>query len=130
MKLLLNLGLAKIALILSILLSIIYPLRVLNKKLYDNRSKILNTINELLRKHHKKIGIALILTGLIHGIYSSKAILSFNLGTITWVVSVILGLNFMLRKKFFNSKPWMYYHRILTLIFLMLMLMHILVVKI
>ncbi|XAM45587.1 hypothetical protein TPDSL_20950 [Terrisporobacter petrolearius] len=85
MKLLLNLGLAKIALILSILLSIIYPLRVLNKKLYDNRSKILNTINERLRKHHKKIGIALILTGLIHGIYSSKTILSFNLGTITWI---------------------------------------------
>lgn len=130
MKLLLNLGLAKISLVLSILLSIIYALRILNKKLYDNKNKILNTTNKLLRRHHKKMGIALVLTGLIHGIYSSKTVLSFNLGTITWVLSVMLGLSFMLRKKLPNSKPWMYYHRILTLIFLILMLMHILVVKI
>ncbi|MPN13211.1 hypothetical protein SDC9_160531 [bioreactor metagenome] len=129
MELLLNLGLAKISLVLSILLSIIYSLRILNKKLYNNKNKILNTINKLLRKHHKKMGISLVFTGLIHGIYSSKTILSFNLGTITWVVSVILGLNFMLRKKLPNYKPWIYYHRILTLIFLVLMLMHILVVK-
>ena len=76
------------------------------------------------------MGISLIIAGLIHGIYSSDSVLSFNLGTIAWVLSLLLGINFMFRKKISNSKPWIYYHRILAVIFLIIMILHIQDVKI
>lgn len=130
MELLFNLGLAKISEILSILLSVIYILRLLNKKVFNNQNKTLKNINKSLRKYHKLMGITLILTGLIHGVFSSDAVLSINIGTFAWIASVLLGLNFIMRKKVSISKSWMYYHRILTIIFLILMLMHVVDVKI
>lgn len=82
-------------------------------------------VNKGLRKYHKQIGILLVITGLIHGVFSSEGIISFSLGTIAWIVSILLGLNWMFRKKLSKFKGWIYYHRILTVIFLLTILLHI-----
>ncbi len=129
MDMFLNIGLAKISTFLAIILSVIYVLRVVNKKFFNNEKNFLYSLNKVLRKHHKTLGIILVITGLVHGIYSSDSVLSFNWGTVCWVLSLLLGLNWMLRKKLKTKKVWIYYHRILTVIFLLTMIIHIAVVK-
>ena len=125
----LNLGMAKISLILGILLSIKYVIRIINKNVFNNKSVILKKINKILGKLHKPFGIAIIVTGLIHGLNSSYAVISLNLGTVCWEFSILLAVNFFLRKKFKTSKPWIYYHRVLTLMFIVSLIIHIILVK-
>ncbi len=124
----LDIGFAKISTILAIVLSIIYILRVVNKKYFNGENSLLKFINMVLRKHHKLIGIILIITGLVHGIYSSEPVLSLNLGTICWVLSILLGASWMFRKSF-KKKVWIYHHRVLTVIFLISLAAHIVQVK-
>lgn len=126
MEIFLNIGSAKISLILGILASVIYVLRIANKKFFYNKNRILNKINRILRRYHKTIGIVVVITGLVHGIYSSDAVLSLNMGTVCWIFSVLLGVNWALRKKVRN---WIFYHRILTLGFIITLIIHILLVQ-
>jgi uncharacterized protein with FMN-binding domain len=125
----LNIGFARIATVIALLLVIIYFLRIGNKKFFNNKNELLKNVNKLLRKHHKIMGIVLIIIGLIHGIFSSESVFSFNLGTASWILSILLGLSFMLRSKF-KSKSWMYYHRALTVLFSIVLVLHIATVKI
>lgn len=124
MDLFLNFGFAWISVILTIALSIIYFLRKLIQKSKDKSSHLL-AINKFLRKHHKLLGILLVVTGLIHGFFSSESILSLNLGTLAWIVSILLGVNWMFRKAFSKYKGWIYYHRILTLLFILTIFLHV-----
>lgn len=124
----LDTGLAKICVALTAALCIIYILRIANKKLFKNRKTIISILNKVLRKYHKFIGITLIVIGLIHGLYSSQTVFSLNLGTACWIISIMLGLNFMFRKHF-KRKGWIYYHRILTILFLAVLSLHILQMK-
>ncbi|MFA9398172.1 MAG: FMN-binding protein, partial [Clostridiaceae bacterium] len=121
-------GLAKISTALAILAAIIFFLRVINKRCFNNKNIFLKSINKFLRKYHKFIGIILVFTGLIHGIFSSYDVLSLNMGTICWVLSLLLGLNFMFKKKC-KHKAWIYYHRLLTIAFILTLIIHILLVK-
>lgn len=123
----LNIGLAWVTVILGVLTSVIYVLRFLNKK-FKGKNVIVKSLNKHLRKHHKTLGIAMVFTGLIHGIYSSSSVLSFNMGTVCWIVIILLGINWMIRKKFKN-KNWIFYHRFLTLIFIITLLSHIYLVS-
>ena len=124
MDLFLNFGLAWISVLLTVILSIIYILRkIIIKSKYEN--KFLSSINRSLRKYHKELGIGLIITGLIHGYFSSDKILSFNLGTVAWIVSILLGLNWMARKVLSKYKSWIYYHRGLTVIFILTIILHV-----
>lgn len=41
------------------------------------------------------------------------------------IASILLGLNWIFRKKVYMHKGWLYYHRILTVIFLALVVLHI-----
>jgi Uncharacterized protein conserved in bacteria len=82
-------------------------------------------VNRHLRKHHKITGILLIATGLIHGLFSSDAVFSFNIGTLAWLVSILLGINYMARKFLGKFKGWMYYHRLLTILFFATIVWHI-----
>jgi len=124
MELLLNLGFAWIAVILSVLLAIVYVTRRLSKG-NSKFADIFKSINTSLRKRHKEIGILLILTGLIHGLLSSESLFSFNIGTVSWVVSILLGVNFMLRRLLGKYRGWMFYHRALMAIFLLTILLHV-----
>jgi uncharacterized protein with FMN-binding domain len=124
MKLFLNFGFAWISVILTIILGVIYILRKLIVKT-KGENTVLVSLNKVLRKHHKLIGIILVLTGFIHGYFSSEKILSFNLGTVAWVVSILLGLNWMARKALSKYKGWIYYHRLLTAAFLLTIVLHV-----
>ncbi len=124
MDLFLNFGLAWISVIFAIILSVIYIFRILMKK-SDKYKKIFTNLNRILRKHHKYIGALLIITGFVHGFFSSESVLSLNIGTISWVLSILLGFNWMFRKIFSKSKGWLYYHRILTIGFVLTLVLHI-----
>lgn len=123
MDLWLNFGLAWVAVVLAFILSVIYVLRIAGKRLpRDNK---LTRLNKILRKHHKLIGIILIAVGLVHGIFSSISVLSFNLGTISWIVTILLGVSWMIRKLLVKRKWWMYAHRVLTVLFIGLIVWHV-----
>jgi len=119
-----NLGLAWISMIITLLLLIIYFLRILSKRKTKLGNAIKN-INRKLRKNHKYLGILLVLTGLIHGLFSTTKVFTFNLGTIGWIVSILLGLNWMARKYTKRFKGWIYYHRLLSVLFVGLVIWHI-----
>ncbi len=124
MKLFLNFGFAWISVLLTIALSIIYILR---KLIVQSKGKniYLISLNRKLRKHHKLIGIMLVITGLVHGYFSSESILSLNLGTASWIISILLGLNWMAKKSLSKYKGWIYYHRILTVAFILAIILHV-----
>lgn len=123
MELVLNLGLAWIAVILVLLTAIIYILRIVARR-SERLKPALQRLNRFLRKHHKLLGLLLIIAGLIHGLFSSDTVWSLNLGTVCWVLSVLLGLNWLLKKHFRKSKSWMFYHRWLTIVFLASLALH------
>ena len=120
----LNIWGAWIATGMAVLLSVIYIIRIVNRDHFNNANKILKYINKTLRNYHKIIGIALIITGLVHGYFSSQPVISLNLGTASWILSLLLGMTFMFRKSF-KQKSWMYYHRVLTILFIVVLTAHI-----
>lgn len=124
MNLFLNYGFAWISILLTIALSIIYILKkvIITSKTRKNH---LTSINKLLRKHHKLMGILLVVAGLIHGYFSSESILSLNLGTAAWIISVLLGLNYMARKTLSKYRGWIYYHMFLTVGFILFTIFHV-----
>lgn len=122
MTLWLNIILAWVAVALSFLLVIIWILRLINKK---KKIVLIQRLNRTLRKHHKVIGLFMIFTALIHGLLSSESVFSLNWGTANWVVSILLGLSWLLRKKLNLKKWWMYIHRVLTVAFVSLIVIHI-----
>lgn len=124
MSLFLNFGFAWISVFLAVMLSIIFVLRKINAK-SSKRNSTIATINTKLRKHHKLIGLLLAFTGLIHGLFSSQSVFSLNLGTVAWIISILLGVNWMLRKYFSKYRGWMFYHRFLTVIFILVIGLHV-----
>ena len=79
MTLFFNILFAWIALISGILLSIIWLLRIVQKKIQKDRNnellikidKFLRTINKFLRKNHINLGYLFLLSSFIHGMLSS-----------------------------------------------------------
>lgn len=124
MKLFLNFGFAWISVLFAIALSIVYVLRkaIIALKV---KNSFLAKLNRSLRKYHKLIGILLIITGLVHGYFSSEKVLSFNFGTVAWLLCILLGLNWMMRKALSKYKGWIFYHRILTVGFLLTIMLHV-----
>lgn len=124
MNLFIDMGFAWISVILAFILSIIYVLRILSRN-KGRSGKLAGSLNKALRKHHKYIGALLVLTGLIHGIFSSQEVLSLNLGTVVWIISILLGINWMIRKHLSRFKGWIFYHRLLTVLFIGVLVWHI-----
>lgn len=127
MTIFLNSWVAWISMALAIALSSIYILRKIIERLNTKTGKLYSSIvyvNKYLRKLHKLLGILLIATGLVHGIFSNQSIRSLNAGTLTWILSILLGLNWKVRKYKFKNKSWMYYHRILAVVFTISLIIH------
>ena len=118
----LNLVFAWICMIIAGIMSVIYFLRVMNKQ---KRRKWIAALNRALRQNHKSLGIILIILGLVHGIMSSDKAIGFNLGTLSWVFSILLGLSFLYRKRFKPQRIWMTLHRFLTIAFVALIAVHV-----
>lgn len=124
MDLILNFGLAWISVILTVLLAVIYMLRKLLRR-SERLKASLASLNRFLRKHHKILGLVLILTGLVHGLFSSDSVWSLNWGTVSWVFSILLGLNWLFKKQVSSRKGWMFDHRLLTIVFVAILVIHI-----
>ena len=129
MELLLNVVFAWAAVIMMGLLSIIYILRIVNKKFYNNQHSALKKINKALRKPHKWMGILAVFFGFIHGLYSSAKVFTINKGTILWVILIALGINFYLRKTILKGRPWIKAHRKLAILSIAFLLLHLLEVN-
>ncbi|MCR8745156.1 FMN-binding protein [Romboutsia lituseburensis] len=124
----LNEGMAWIAVILGIVLSSKYIVRK-SIKIYPKYKKLLSVVNKHMKKTHILMGVLLIVVGMIHGIFSSTGLSSINIGIVCWTVAILLGINWMLRKYFNKPSMWIKYHRILTILFLLTMIFHIVDVK-
>lgn len=124
LDLFLNFGLAWISVLLTFALCIIYILRKIIEQT-NGKHNFLRSIDGILKKHHRLLGIILVITGLVHGYFSSESVLSLNFGTVAWIVSILLGLNWMARKVLSKYRGWIYYHRILTVIFILTIIFHV-----
>jgi len=116
--------LARLNLVAIILLSGIYILRKLTQENLNGTRTLLAKCNQILRWYHKKLGMLAIALGLAHGLLSSDDVLSFNIGTFTWGILILLALSWLYRKCL-KSKGWMYYHRILGVILVGSIVIHI-----
>jgi DMSO/TMAO reductase YedYZ heme-binding membrane subunit len=117
---------AWLATVFTILLALKYITRISrNRKL-----------NRLFSKSHKPLGILMLTTGLLHGVLAGNEkttnlfdmqlmtkLFTFNLGTVCFLVALLLALTYMFRKKL--KKRWMFLHRVLTVILLILLVLHV-----
>ncbi|MBP2651381.1 MAG: FMN-binding protein [Firmicutes bacterium] len=114
---------ARLTLLIIISLSALYIIRKIVLKYRAKTSGFIITLSRLLRQYHKPLGILAILLGLVHGILSSNDILTFNLGTLSWVLLILLGVSWFYKAKF--QKNWLYYHRILASLLILTVVLHI-----
>jgi len=122
MEFILNYGFAWMAMGLTVILSVIYMTRKRIKNASNKKTWV--KLNLKLRKFHKELGVLLILVGLVHGMNSSFDVLSFNLGTLAWIMSIILGLNWLFRIQLSKSIQWVKIHRFLTVAFVITLFLH------
>lgn len=120
MTLLLNIIFAWIAALSVLLLSIVYILR---KMSFNNKEGTLFKWNQKLRKYHKEIGMIAIFSSVVHGFYSSFKIISWNKGTFAWLLIILLGLGYMVRKNLKGT--WAKSHRLMALMVWILLVLHI-----
>lgn len=124
MEVFLNYGLAWIGTLIAVILAAKFFVRKGAQKQNSMKSFMVG-LNKIMRKTHIFLGVTLIIVGFIHGYNSSFDVWSINIGTITWVLSILLGINWMIRKRMKNLGAWIYYHRILTVIFMTTLVCHI-----
>ena len=120
MSLFLDFGFAWIATFCMVVLLFKY----FSRKLSQNISKY-KKLNKILKKTHIPLGVLLIVVGLIHGMNSSVRVFSFNVGTILWIFTILLGINFVLRSKINKFKSWIIVHRWLSVATVGLLIWHI-----
>lgn len=125
----LNEGFAWLSLAFGVILTCKFVVRIGIKKSETYRDE-LKKLNKYMANTHKLMGISLVITGLIHGIFSGESVISLNTGTICWIVSITLGVNWMARKMLRKQGSWIKYHRLLTIIFLLTLGFHLIDVKI
>lgn len=96
-------------------------------------------INKIFHKIHIPCGIILIVTGLIHGLIAGNPLgtsidkisvgstfLTFNFGTISFVIGILLGFSYLFRKVLRNTSiKWIVIHRILTLGLVLTVIIHV-----
>lgn len=86
--------------------------------------------NSLLRTVHKPLGLTVIATGAIHGIFlivkRPHALADNITGAILLAVIVLLAISYLLRKKL--KAKWFLMHRILSVLFIVLVIVHIVIV--
>ncbi|MBN2557236.1 MAG: FMN-binding protein [Clostridia bacterium] len=92
---------------------------------FPSKRRFFINVNKKIRKHHKSMGLAMIASALVHGMFSSEPLLSLNLGTAGLVIAILLGLNWIIRKKLAAYKGWVFYHRLLTVLLIMTIAVHV-----
>lgn len=110
---------AWISVLLTILLALKFVAGALAKR---NRAR---GLNRFLHKIHIPLGIAILVTGLAHGllagnrpgaslseVYLGQELLTWNAGTLCFILFILLAISYLLRKKL--RKSWMPLHRAMT----------------
>ncbi|MBP2662973.1 MAG: putative FMN-binding domain protein [Firmicutes bacterium] len=123
MQLFLDILFARVNLAIVLLLCAIYILRKIIIKHFGINGGFLQKKYRFLQEHHKFLGLLAIIFGLIHGIFSSGEVISLNLGTVCWVLLILLAISWFVRVKF--KKKWLYYHRGLAGLFIGILFFHI-----
>lgn len=124
MRLFLNILFAWLATVAMLLLTVIWVIRILQKKdVSIKNNKFISNINRYLRKTHISMGVFFIFTSYIHARFSSFSIFSWNFGTIAFVVGILICLTYSHRKNI--GKLWMKRHRELTVLILLFTVVHI-----
>ncbi len=108
MRTALNLITAYAAVLLLAALAVIFILGRISNKLSNTRIK---KLNRSLRKMHTPLCYAFYVFGLLHGLLSSVALLSVNVGSACYFASLLLWLNHVVRKKL--PVPFLRLHRLL-----------------
>lgn len=125
MTLFFNVLFAWIALILGVLLSVIWLIRLIQKKIPKGSNKdFIISINKYLRKKHINMGYIFLILSFFHGMFSSFSIFSFNYGTITLILGVVISYTYIYRVNL--GKLWIKYHRQFTILLIVSTLFHIL----
>jgi hypothetical protein len=90
----------------------------------------LKKLDTYIMKIHKPAAIVLIISAVIHGIFSAWSI--SRVGILPFIIGIICGLScilsavfFYLRKKFQTPKSWIIYHRLFTAIAIIALIGHI-----
>ena len=115
-----NMICAKLTMPLTILVVMIFVLRIIGKRL--DKGHWVNKWNRALRKKHIPLGIALAVISILHALCSSTGLLSLTWGTLAIVLLVAVSMSFYLRKK--QGSKWMVWHRGLTAAFLIVLALH------
>jgi len=122
MTILLNVVTAWISVVLAVLLSVVYILRLANKG--KGKDTFIGRLNRKLRNVHQPMGILFVITACIHGFFSSGAVFSFNFGTLCMLMGILLGLTYWLRKAYKGTCSWCKPHRLLTAVLLVFLGIH------
>lgn len=93
-------------------------------------------LNRMFHDMHIPLGVVLIVAGLVHGLAAGnplgttfmqasfgQLLFTWNMGTLCFVLSVLLGLTYVLRK--ILKKNWMKLHRVLTIVFVASIVIHV-----
>ncbi|WKY47999.1 FMN-binding protein [Eubacteriaceae bacterium ES3] len=122
MSILINVMAAWIAVVLAVLLSVVYILRIVNKG--KGKDTFIGQLNRKLRNVHKPMGILFVIVACIHGFFSSGAVFSLNFGSFCMVTGILLGLTYWLRKAYKGQCSWCKPHRVLTVVLLVFLGIH------
>lgn len=109
-----NLITAWSSVVLLALVIVIWLFRILVQKNIVSKDSFIFKANRELRKYHKWLGIAFLVIAFIHGVLSSHEVFSFNWGSISFFLIVIMGLSYLVKKEI-DRKTWVAMHRFLTL---------------
>ena len=123
-KLLFNVIFAWASVVLAFLATVIWLLRVLIKKKIIPPRSFLSRAHRSLRISHIGIGIAFVITGVLHALFSSQALFSINYGTVVIVVALLLAAMYLVKKKV-KRNNWLLVHRLLTAMLIVYLALHI-----
>lgn len=116
-------------------------LSVLEVLKFVARISKIKVLNRFFHKIHIPFGVLMLIVGGIHGVLAGNfpdttlsdfefapVLFTFNFGTFCYICVIILGLTYLLREKI--KKLWMILHRIFTVIFIALLVLHMVAVGI
>lgn len=124
MTLFFNILFAWVAIILGVFLSAIWLIKFIQKKIQKTYARdFIKRINKSLRKNHINLGYLFLISLVIHGILSSYPLISFNYGTISIIIWMLLWYTFV--KKMDIGNIWIQKHRELTIVLIVITILHI-----
>ena len=124
LSLLLNVIFAWASVVLAFLATVIWLLRVLIKKRIISPRSFLGRAHRSLRLSHIGIGIAFVITGILHAVFSSEALFSVNYGTLVIIFAILLAVMYLIKKKV-QRHAWLIVHRLFTIMLIILLGIHI-----